>query len=269
MHAEVGREYQGLCGCSSPHPHRYMYTHSVLPGSCLLFQPPGLWFIARGTAWKSDPVASPCCHHVGGTGSKALMGLLLRWILWPDPPAELRYQYPPPSFCQELSLLVTYSNDWPLLGDGGPTLLPQLGQLWRVVPAPLGLAQVPAVTAAQYSLPSASPAPLMHPQVWFPLSNKTPPHSLLVSASPATWSVTTLLKCPGRRIPGEQQGKEEFWNVSGRKGRDHHHQWYKLNIQTLYQLCLPFLGRWRETIPRGWDYSKMYANEVIDPYFFS
>lgn len=37
-----------------------------------------LWFTARGTAWKSDPVASPCCHHVGGTGSKALVGLLLR-----------------------------------------------------------------------------------------------------------------------------------------------------------------------------------------------
>ena len=37
MHAEVGREYQGLCGCF-PHPHHYTYTHSVLPGSCLLFQ---------------------------------------------------------------------------------------------------------------------------------------------------------------------------------------------------------------------------------------
>lgn len=196
--------------------------------NCLEIRPCGFSMLSpRGRHWEQ------------GTS-----GFTLAWILWPDPPAELRYQYLPPSSCQELPLLVTYSwipvsKDWPVLGDGGPTLLPQWGQLWRAVPGPLGLAQVSAVTAAQYKLPSASPAPLMHPQVLFPLSNKPPPHSLLSSASPAIWSVTSLLKCPGRRIPGEQQGKEEFWNERGRKGKHHHLQWYKLNIQTLYQLCLP------------------------------
>lgn len=35
-----------------------------------------LWLTARGAAWKSDPVASPCSHQVGGIGSKALVGLL-------------------------------------------------------------------------------------------------------------------------------------------------------------------------------------------------
>lgn len=187
MHAEVGREYQGLCGCYAPQPHHYTYTHSVLSGSCLLFQPPGLWFTARGAAWKSDPVASPCSRHVGGIGSKALVGLLSRWILRPDPPAELRCQYPPPSSCQELPLLVTYScipasNGWLLLGVGGHSWASSEGPF----PAPLGLVQVSAVTAAQHNLPSASPASLMYPQVWFPLSNKPPAHSLLVSASPAT-----------------------------------------------------------------------------------
>lgn len=65
MHAEVGREYQGLCGCF-PHPHHYTYTHSVLPGSCLLFQHqasgsqpeelPGnqtLWLLHVVTTWEA------------------------------------------------------------------------------------------------------------------------------------------------------------------------------------------------------------------------
>lgn len=61
----------------SPPPPLHVHTFCaswLLPS----LSAPGLWFTARGTAWKSDPVASPCCHHVGGTGSKALVGLLLR-----------------------------------------------------------------------------------------------------------------------------------------------------------------------------------------------
>lgn len=77
------------------------------------------------------------------------------------------------------------SNDWPLLGVGGPTLLPQLGQLRRAFPAPLGLAQVSAVTAAQHNLPSASAASLLYPErASLSPTNLLP--SLLVSASPAT-----------------------------------------------------------------------------------
>ena len=146
----------------SPPPPLHVHTFCaswLLPS----LSAPGLWFTARGTAWKSDPVASPCCHHVGGTGSKALVGLLLRGssdqILLQN--WGINTRLPPParsSPCWWLTAESLYPKTGPCWGMGAQPSCPSGASSEGPSQVPWGWPR--SLLWLQHSTSSPLPAPL-------------------------------------------------------------------------------------------------------------
>ena len=110
MHAEGWRGISSFLWvfCSPANPvHSHTHYASWLLPSISATRP--LFHRSEERPGKQAPRLLHVVTTWGGMGNKALVGLLLRWKLCPDPPPRLRYHCIPTPPPHEVSLLVTYS----------------------------------------------------------------------------------------------------------------------------------------------------------------